>query len=548
MRTLHLGIRVADIQRSIAFYSALGYEVLGELPATELGGLTMLQLPEDEFVSLELVHDPAHGHVSPGGLSHVVISVDSVADTVDRLAARGVEVAPDPTSPDGSGQMWTAWLADPDGYRPELVQWPAGDPARHDPQRPRGADLMSERTAKDVVDEMFRRQQRVTTRVGRPRRGDIVNHAAGSQGREGLKTILSTIEDDLGPISVEQHHLIGEGDLVAQHLTLHGTHQPPRCRCSPTCPSPGGPRPGRSSTSGGSPTESSWSTGPAVTTWACSSNSATDHAGTATQWMSGLQRRMRRPVTGLERFRVRSASCDSSTAFRCSASRAGMGRPARLRWSGRRPRPRCRTPLEPTSVEESQLTRWSNSGIPTPSATAPTMRYTSSTRPTDRSPVHIVRLPKTTHSPSVASRSSATPVGGTTECLLRPRRARRRARAGGTRARTPAGPRRRPACASPGDRASTVEPGLSVWSGWSASVGVGVGVRVLRRCRHGRSVPKMLLGNRITHLDQNLGMWSSAREQASRGGPPRGQPFPSLCTRHRPQPAPVPHPRRGDSP
>jgi predicted ester cyclase len=29
----------------------------------------------------------------------------------------------------------------------------------------------------------------------------------------------------LGPVTVEQHHLIGEGDMVAQHVTLHGTHR-----------------------------------------------------------------------------------------------------------------------------------------------------------------------------------------------------------------------------------------------------------------------------------------------------------------------------------
>jgi lactoylglutathione lyase len=51
-----------------------------------------------------------------------------VTDTVDRLAAHGVE-AEDPTSPDGSGEMWTSWLTDPDGYRIELVQWPDGHPA-----------------------------------------------------------------------------------------------------------------------------------------------------------------------------------------------------------------------------------------------------------------------------------------------------------------------------------------------------------------------------------------------------------------------------------
>jgi predicted ester cyclase len=85
---------------------------------------------------------------------------------------------------------------------------------------------VSSRSAKDVVEEMFRRQQ-----VGDDAvlddlvAADMVNHAAGPQGREGLKRILRTIEGDLGPVAVEQHHLIGEGDLVAQHLTVHGTHR-----------------------------------------------------------------------------------------------------------------------------------------------------------------------------------------------------------------------------------------------------------------------------------------------------------------------------------
>jgi lactoylglutathione lyase len=54
---------------------------------------------------------------------------------------------------------------------------------------------------------------------------DMVNHAAGPQGREGLRAILATIEDDLGPVNVERHHVIGEGEFVAQHITLHGTHR-----------------------------------------------------------------------------------------------------------------------------------------------------------------------------------------------------------------------------------------------------------------------------------------------------------------------------------
>ena len=85
---------------------------------------------------------------------------------------------------------------------------------------------VSERSAKEVVEEMFRRQQAGDdTVLDDLVAADMVNHAAGLQGREGLKEILRTIDDDLGPVAVEQHHLIGEGDLVAQHLTLHGTHR-----------------------------------------------------------------------------------------------------------------------------------------------------------------------------------------------------------------------------------------------------------------------------------------------------------------------------------
>ncbi len=88
MRTLHFGLRVADLDRSLAFYATIGYEVVGRVPETPLGHLTMLKLPDDEFVTIELVHDPAHGEVdvSPG-LSHFVIKVESMDTTIAALAA-----------------------------------------------------------------------------------------------------------------------------------------------------------------------------------------------------------------------------------------------------------------------------------------------------------------------------------------------------------------------------------------------------------------------------------------------------------------------------
>jgi lactoylglutathione lyase len=128
MRTLHFGLRVADLERSLAFYTAVGYEVVGSVPETGLGHLTMVKLPDDDFVAIELVYDPTNGEVDLGtGLSHFVIKVASLDSTITELAAQGIDTET-PESPDGSDDVRTTWITDPDGNRIELVQWPAGHP------------------------------------------------------------------------------------------------------------------------------------------------------------------------------------------------------------------------------------------------------------------------------------------------------------------------------------------------------------------------------------------------------------------------------------
>jgi lactoylglutathione lyase len=119
---------VADLDRSLAFYTAVGYEVVGSVPETEFGHLTMLKLPDDDFVTIELVHEPSKSGVDVGtGLNHFVIKVESMDATITDLATRGVD-AETPTSPAGSEDFLTSWITDPDGNRIELVQWPSGHP------------------------------------------------------------------------------------------------------------------------------------------------------------------------------------------------------------------------------------------------------------------------------------------------------------------------------------------------------------------------------------------------------------------------------------
>jgi len=126
MRTLHVGLRVSDFERSLAFYTAVGYTVLGTVEGTAFGSLTMLRLPGDDFVTIELVHDPARGKVDLGtGINHLVIQVESLDATLADLAVKGIPAEP-PGLPGSAEAPRTSWITDPDGYRIELVQWPAG--------------------------------------------------------------------------------------------------------------------------------------------------------------------------------------------------------------------------------------------------------------------------------------------------------------------------------------------------------------------------------------------------------------------------------------
>jgi len=126
MRTLHVGLRVSDLERSLAFYTAVGYAIVGAVEGTAFGRLTMLRLPGDDFVTIELVYDPARGKVDLGtGINHLVIQAESLDATLADLAAKGIAAEP-PELPGGADGPRTSWITDPDGYRIELVQWPAG--------------------------------------------------------------------------------------------------------------------------------------------------------------------------------------------------------------------------------------------------------------------------------------------------------------------------------------------------------------------------------------------------------------------------------------
>jgi lactoylglutathione lyase len=126
VKTLHAAYRVSDLAVSLDFYSSLGYQQVGQVSAGDGESLTMLKLPGDEVVTLELVHRPVDGPVIVGtGFSHLVVQVSHLAGTIATLVQRGLQPEAE-QHPAGEFGPRTSWLTDPDGYRIELVQWPPG--------------------------------------------------------------------------------------------------------------------------------------------------------------------------------------------------------------------------------------------------------------------------------------------------------------------------------------------------------------------------------------------------------------------------------------
>src|SRR5688500_2165337 len=53
---------------------------------------------------------------------------------------------------------------------------------------------------------------------------DFIQHAAGPQGRQGLRQTLATLEHDLDNPRSTIHRIVAQDDLVVVHLTMHGRH------------------------------------------------------------------------------------------------------------------------------------------------------------------------------------------------------------------------------------------------------------------------------------------------------------------------------------
>src|SRR3954452_12469032 len=126
MALIHTCYRIGDIDRSVAFYEALGFEEVGRMPIREEAINVFMGLPGDG-PRLELTYNFGVDSYELGtGYNHIAVTIEDMDGTLERLAEKGIEPEKPPyTVREGGSRL--CFVRDPDGYRIELIEKdPAG--------------------------------------------------------------------------------------------------------------------------------------------------------------------------------------------------------------------------------------------------------------------------------------------------------------------------------------------------------------------------------------------------------------------------------------
>jgi lactoylglutathione lyase len=117
---IHTCYRIGDIDRSVAFYEALGFEERRRMDLPDGAINVFMGIPGDGD-RLELTWNPGVESYDLGtGYNHIALTVPSLQETLGELA--GKDIAPEkPPYNVGAGGPLICFVRDPDGYRIELI-------------------------------------------------------------------------------------------------------------------------------------------------------------------------------------------------------------------------------------------------------------------------------------------------------------------------------------------------------------------------------------------------------------------------------------------
>jgi lactoylglutathione lyase len=121
---IHTCYRIMDIDRSVAFYRALGFEETGRFPIRDEAINVFMNLPGDgDEPKLELTwnRDREEPYEIGTGYGHIAVAIGGLDAALAALAEQGIEPERPPyTVREGGSRL--CFVRDPDGYRIELIE------------------------------------------------------------------------------------------------------------------------------------------------------------------------------------------------------------------------------------------------------------------------------------------------------------------------------------------------------------------------------------------------------------------------------------------
>jgi lactoylglutathione lyase len=133
MNLVHTNYRVRDIDASLRFYEALGFEKRGRLNF-ETAYNVYLGLPGDgDTLELTVNHDRDAAYDLGEGYGHIAVAVEDLDGLLEKLAGEGIEPEKPPYHPGGRTEVRICFVADPDGYRIELIDGDFATPQDPEP-------------------------------------------------------------------------------------------------------------------------------------------------------------------------------------------------------------------------------------------------------------------------------------------------------------------------------------------------------------------------------------------------------------------------------
>jgi lactoylglutathione lyase len=118
---VHTNLRVRDVDASLRFYAALGFEKRGRLQFDGAYNL-YLGLPGDgDTLELTVNEGRSEPYDLGDAYGHIALAVDDLDSLLASLAAAGYAPEKPPYHPGGREEFRICFIADPDGYRVELI-------------------------------------------------------------------------------------------------------------------------------------------------------------------------------------------------------------------------------------------------------------------------------------------------------------------------------------------------------------------------------------------------------------------------------------------